>query len=213
MSMSFRSTCLSVVLTFTFAGAASAGPLTPSFGENTSAFSLTVLGGPFDSDDFHPFVLGSLWKVNVNILEDAGFVNDLLNIRWTAQHVRGPHGEGLNINIFDDVFSVDADLFATGTHSLPTKSLTVDHQIPGHEDSFTATLSFDVSSTLGIDDITGYTFKLIGTHCSGASAQEIGVLQTCPGLPEEHPIPEPTTILLLATGLAGVHAVRRKRRH
>ncbi|AMV38113.1 PEP-CTERM sorting domain-containing protein [Planctomyces sp. SH-PL62] len=167
---------------------ASAGPVNYTFTESTKQFTYTITGGDFDSDETHADARGVDWSITTNVTEDAGFVNDVLSINWTAQHLIPPDGEGPNVNIFSDGFIVDADDFTPGVHTV-TKGINQPIDLPHvgngfkHVDRFTAKLTFTVETTLNFDDITGYTFVLTGQHLA---------------------VPEPGT---LAMGLVGLGAV------
>ena len=122
--------------------------------------------------------------MTVNITEDAGSINDLLTIRGSAQHMRGPHGETANVNIFDFNFFIDADKYSQGSHKANPVTANPGHQITQHFDDYVATLSFDTVTNGFLDDITGYTLNVKGSHCASE----------CPIPPE---LPEPSTLLLL----------------
>lgn len=169
---------------------ASAGPVTYTFTESTQQFTYTITGGEFNTDQTHADARGVDWSITTNVSEDAGVINDVLSINWTAQHLIPPHGEGPNVNIFADGFTVDADDFTPGVHSVSKgimQPINLPHNGNGfkHFNKFTARLTFTVVTTLNFDDISGYTFVLTGIHQGVA-------------------VPEPGT---LAMGLVGLGAV------
>jgi hypothetical protein len=159
-------------------GNSEAANITPAYTENISQFALTVVGGDFDWDDTHSVVRGAYWKVDVNISEDAGWINDVLSINGTARHFIGPHAEGPNINIFNFNFTVDADKYPTGPSTAPPQNIAVAHV--SHADDFTANLSFTTTTTGNIDDITGYTFTLTGKHIipTGGTVELLGQFES-----------------------------------
>lgn len=189
---------LSVIALVTLLGVApqtcKATPVGFVYGEGALSFTLTITGGGFALNDTHhlPFGNGS-WTVTIDIDEDAGFFNDGLTISGKAQHVVGPHGEGPNIGAFSFKQVVNAGDFGAGPHTIPIGVTIIDHG--SHFDQFQGSLTFTVDVTLGLHDITAYTFKLVGVHTVTNS-----------------PIPEPATLILLATGLMGAGTAIRRRR-
>jgi hypothetical protein len=161
-----------------------AGPITVAYAETPTSFTLTIIGGGFTFNDVHNVVRGTDWRVVVDIDEDAGFFNDVLTIKMGsgARHNVGPHGEGPNLTGFSFDFIVAANTVPLAGLTIPLMG-SVAHG--SHFDQFTG--SFTVMAVGG--DITSYTLTLTGTHV----------------------IPEPATMLLLGTGLAGVAFKTRKR--
>ena len=161
-----------------------AAPITVVYVEAPNAFGLEILAGGFTFNDRHPIMLGNgSWTVTGNIVEDAGFITDVLSINIMARHIVGPHGEGPN-NLGPFAFNivVSANVFGNGNHLIPLGA-TFLHG--AHFDVFAGSFSFTI---LG-GDITAYRVILTG----------------------EHVIPEPATMFLLGTGLAGVAIKTRKR--
>jgi hypothetical protein len=198
--------------TLSMLSVAHATPITVLYGERIDGFALTVVGGDFDSDDSHTVTRGTIWRITVNIIENAGFINDLLTIRGAAQHLRGPHGEGQSIDSFTFNFTINADNFEEGNFDADPVTASIEHQLPNHLDDYTANLNFSVTSNLGVDDITGYTLKVIGVHCAPTAG--LTVLpdgEVCPLPPA--PVSLPSSFLLVGSGLAAWACARRSARY
>lgn len=152
-------------------GSAEAGNIIPKYSETLSDFTLTIQGANFDSDDSHNGIHGTNWKVSYAISEDAGFINDELTVSGSAFHVKGPHGEGQNPNKFNFPFSVDADNYAQGVHTLTLQGEFVHVE---HKDVFEAVLTFTVSTTANLDDITSYNLVVTGCHANSECPASVG---------------------------------------
>jgi len=162
---------------------------TLSYSGDRFRFSLGFAGGDFDSDSsyilsgiFGDGVLGAnnvfavtepWWSWQISVTEDAGFVNDVLSINGFIKHVLAdPHknvdvaaAPPLNFNLI-----VDADDAVNGKVSASAPFKRVDHPsnvTPSHTDDLvSAVLTATVTSTLFVDDITGYTFTSQAVHCN-----------------------------------------------
>lgn len=141
---------------------------------------------------------GGFWLVNVNQLREtdggAG-VNDTLVISGNAQHLRGPvgdpHGLGSTFAFSFDTGPLNIGTLLPGPKSAPVQSMPFAHD--GHRDEFQGTLAFTTAArTANVADITSYSFAVTGVH-----------------VPE--PIPEPTTLLLWGTTMAGLGLTARWR--
>ena len=147
--------------------------------DSQERFRLRVLGGDFDSNDTHPGTRGEEWEISYRIEEDAGWVNDVLSISGTAQHIEPPHGEGRNDNTWEFSIIADANQLITGVNdpSNPPDGATEDQKkaLEGllktgkvkhgdHWDTFAAKLTLTIETTAVFDDITTYTLVVQGIH-------------------------------------------------
>ena len=165
------------------------------FQETPTTFVFTITGGDFDSNGtLVAAVGGDFWAGTVSISEDAGFINDALTVGGNFRHIIEPHemNRASTAQSFVWDFVMDADNLTEdandtlrGTDSRAGSRLHLDSP---HSDNFTASILVRGINTGNFDDITFHNTEITGTH-----------------------VPEPTTLILLGTGLAGVGFKTRKR--
>lgn len=183
-----------------FPASAYADPFLVTFGENASAFGFTLSASTVDRDVIAVGPFGDFWQVSFLVEESQEAFDslgvDVLHVTIIARHVVAPHQEPPSDLIFFFNRTVRSIDFGVGPHFI-TLDPSGPHLPTGHLDSYLGTLTFSVTE---FNRIIGYTFHVEGRHCN-----------ECPLIPPEHEIPEPATMLLLSTGLAGVAIKTRKR--
>lgn len=93
--------------------------------------------------------------------------NDKLIIDASAFHLAGPHGEAGG-QLYHRVFAIDADKYDEGNAHTINDGASFHHE--SHWDKYAARVVFDTTSSLfGDDQITSYSFILLGVHTLASS--------------------------------------------
>ena len=206
MSRSIR--CLVIVTTFLIlfvvAPQARAGVVTmaPTPNLNTVNFTMTdsisnvtviLQGGPILSDQTwalpNVVTMDGFWRFTFTLTLDST-VDDELRLVRTLQHISQPHPAvdgGLGGLFGPPTLEILAENFAPGAHLITFNRVFTVHG--AHFDVFNERFTFAVESVgLDFDNIITWQYTLEGTH-----------------------VPEPATLFLLGTGLAGIATAVRKR--
>lgn len=151
-----------LALTITGVLCTQASAIKHTYRDTTSAFRQTITDPTgVAEDDHNAFNNMANWEVNTSVSE-TDQVNDELLIGWVARHLNPPHGEGPNpVGYLDDI-RIDADDYAEGKGYTVTRTHVMGHG--DHFDKFIARVTFDVTSTVGVDQITNWTFVFVGAH-------------------------------------------------
>jgi len=160
-------------------------------------FVLTWNSGDFDLDNEGTFqgltqkseederknrITTDLWKWQLHVFEDAGSINDEITIDGWVRHVYQAHehdtgpGDKLTFRVIASADDNAASQTTSGGYELrkhdDEEGKTEPHP-DGHFDELTkAELEATITSTLGVDDFTSYTFKLEVNHRSKPAEHE-----------------------------------------
>lgn len=125
------------------------------------------------TDDRENTTTTNLWRWQLYVFADAGYINDEITIRGWVQHVYQPHeadtkkARKLDFQLIAS--ADDATLKPNGAYGLKQSANEVGNRATHseHADQLVrAELQATVTSTAGVDDITGYTFRLKVRHLS-----------------------------------------------
>jgi hypothetical protein len=141
--------------------------------DNEQLFILSVQGKAVDHtifDDSGGFTTDfafNFWRGSMTFSVIDGFINvDSVTRAMTIRHQAGidrPHtGDDLMGTTYTLGSSTVIADTATGSRTLPTGPIEVDHPHSGHKDFYSSSLT--VSSAPGSSNITGWTFEFRGTH-------------------------------------------------
>ncbi|MGD9615832.1 MAG: PEP-CTERM sorting domain-containing protein [Alphaproteobacteria bacterium] len=158
--------------------------------DTTSRFEATFTHATPVAD--HVTVIGPLgvnWRVDLTVTEDST-LDDELDITATLRHIIPPHGEGQGPLFTMNWPHIDAGDFAGGAQTVNANILPANPQPHGsHQDEITtASVTFTVDAGVLINDIDNFVIRIAARH-----------------------IPEPSTLVLLGAGLAGLGLIRRRR--
>jgi hypothetical protein len=169
-----------------------AGAIVPAIiADTTRNFEATFTHAEENGD--HVTVIGPMgtnWRVDLTVTEDSD-ANDELDISGTLRHIIShdvAEGQGLLFQI--NWPHINAGNFAGGAQTVAANILPANPQAhASHQDLITtASVTFTVDTGVFFNDIDNFTVRIAAQH-----------------------IPEPSSMALLAAGLAGLGLIRRRR--
>jgi hypothetical protein len=175
--------------------------------DNEQLFILSVQGQAVDHtifDDSGGFTTDfafNFWRGSMTFSAVDGFINvDSVTRAVTIHHQAGIDRPHTGDDLMGDTYTLGSSTLiadtATGSRTLPTGPVSVDHPHSGHKDLYQST--FTVSSAPGNSNITGWTFEFRGTHPDSV-----------PGVPDAG-----NSFVLLGGGMliiASMHSLVRRR--
>jgi PEP-CTERM motif len=151
-----------------------ADPVSISLQENLTNFAFTLTGSAVDDDFKYGQVLGTFWIIDFEIEEDDGLTRDEITVRFSFQHVVGQPGDPAGPVLSFQPTTIIGGISGSYLVVFTASGVHFDDEF----DVAVGLVRFQVTDT----QITSYSLEVNGQHA----------------------VPEPATLVLLGTGLAGV---------